>query len=893
MTTESRRAGRSAVQANPPPRETDGLIVGDPPTADTQGVRQGWVCPRCGASTFNERSPNQWWCELAQGGCDRGLEHPLLLWRLGADKVPVEAIVSPKLILRFDAHMAQGRTFDEAWTRLREDEKLSLPDAVKTLVEERVAKARFGSGLTPDMIVARAAADESTVFEQATIEKLRNLAREDRAGYQRLRSRLKKRFVKVSELDKFVGIDHAPSTNGAGGAESGAQAEVLLRLAKDAELWHTEENEAYATIAVGDHRESHRIASRAFKAWLRRQYWGEKGKSPGADRLQEALGVLEARALYDGPTMGVHVRLARHGDAIWIDRGDRDWSAIQVTTDGWRIVRGDLPVKFRRPPGVRPLPEPIPDGSLSMLRPFLNVGRDEHFILMVAWLIAAFQPEGPYPILVVEGPQGAAKSTNCNILKRLVDPSSLELRQPPHDQNELIIQAANSWTLAYDNVSDIPPWFADALCRLATGGGHSKRQLYTDSDEVILNAKRPVILNGIAGLVERPDLEDRTIGVTLGLVSESERRTERDLWAAFDAVSGQVLGAVLKALSKALKNAATTTLDKKPRMADFATWVVAAEDALVGTPVSKSKEDEPSRLWEAGDFLAAYEAEREEAIEAVLQANEVAFAVKMLADAAPKDGWAGTMGDLLEALKAHAFPQGIPKVLPKAWPKSARGLTGILKRFHTTLLMNRVKVTWGTHGREGNQVEITKAAADYKDRKQDPQKGGQQQQLPPKVPEQPSQRSQPSPTGEKTGEGSGERSPTATPQRSQPSPNVHTAPTGGGEGRERRERSAGTFGAPAGDETGLADAISKMGRSRIPRPRPPSHELRVAVLNAIRGHHDQELGATPYDKIQEDPKVVEIASDTNDIAGAVEHLLDEGIVEEPLLGRLRLREAGA
>jgi hypothetical protein len=54
----------------------------------------------------------------------------------------------------------------------------------------------------------------------------------------------------------------------------------------------------------------------------------------------------------------------------------------------------------------------------------------------------------------------------------------------------------------------LPHWLSDALCRLATGGSFAVRQLYTDDEEVLFEASRPILLNGIEDVICRPDLGD-------------------------------------------------------------------------------------------------------------------------------------------------------------------------------------------------------------------------------------------------------------------------------------------------------------------------------------------------------------------------------------------------
>src|SRR5262249_8067329 len=75
----------------------------------------------------------------------------------------------------------------------------------------------------------------------------------------------------------------------------------------------------------------------------------------------------------------------------------------------------------------------------------------------------------------------------------------------------LFISANNGHCIAFDNVSSLPPWLSDALCQIATGGGFATRQLWTDADETLFDARRPVVLNGIEEFVTRGDLASRSL----------------------------------------------------------------------------------------------------------------------------------------------------------------------------------------------------------------------------------------------------------------------------------------------------------------------------------------------------------------------------------------------
>ena len=198
---------------------------------------------------------------------------------------------------------------------------------------------------------------------------------------------------------------------------------------------------------------------------------------------------------------------------------------------------------------------------------------------MVAWALAVLRNQGPYPVLVLSGEQGSAKSTFSAILRALLDPNTAPLRALPREDRDLFIAASNGHVLAFDNVSGLPAWISDTLCRLATGGGFAVRQLYTDQDEVLFDAARPVILNGIEDIVTRPDLADRAVFLTLEPIPEERRRPEAELWAAFEAERARILGVLLDAVVEGLKRLPDTHLPKLPRMADFALWASACETA--------------------------------------------------------------------------------------------------------------------------------------------------------------------------------------------------------------------------------------------------------------------------------------------------------------------------
>jgi hypothetical protein len=466
------------------------------------------------------------------------------------------------------------------------------------------------------------------------------------------------------------GRENHATASGGGEEDDGKQklaaATVLVQLAIAAkvELFHSPNMDGYATVPLEGRRETWSLKSKGFRRWLNRLYFQAKDKTAGGQAVQDAIATLEGQALFDGPECHVHVRLAEHGGKIYLDLADPQWQAVEVDAAGWRIV-SDPPVKFRRTKGLLPLPVPLTGGSIDELRPFVNVAGDDDWRLLVAWLVQALRPRGPYPVLCHHGEQGSAKSTTARVIRSLTDPSSAPLRCQPRDERDLMIAATNSWTVAFDNLSYLSEWLSDALCRLATGGGFSTRELYTDDEETIFDAMRPCILTSIEDVATRGDLLERAIILCHPQIPDDKRRTEGEFWAAFEMVRPRILGALLDAVSGAMCELPHTGIQFLPRMADFATWVTAAESTLG---------------WEPGSFLKSYTGNQQEANELTLDASPVVAPLRQFAES--KGEWEGTAGDLLNELTAIV---GEAVAKSKDWPKKPNVFSGKLRRLAPNL----------------------------------------------------------------------------------------------------------------------------------------------------------------------------------------------------------------
>ena len=475
-------------------------------------------------------------------------------------------------------------------------------------------------------LVERTAADPGAPFEPDTLGRLAELKKSDRAAFEALRAKLRKVGCRVTALDEAIAEENGDTIR-----RGPTQAEILIELARSAELFHTPDGTGFADLDISGHRETWPIRSKGFRRWIARRFFETTDGAPNSEALQSALNVIEARAHFDAPERAVHIRVAAFDNRLYLDLCDETWRAVEIDSSGWRVI-DDPPVRFRRAAGMQPLPIPVPGGSIDRLRFFVNVQSEADFVLVVAWALAVLRNRGPYPVLVLVGEQGSAKSTFSAILRRLLDPNTAPLRALPREDRDLFIAASNGHVLVFDNVSGLLAWISDTLCRLATGGGFAVRQLYTDQDEVLFDAARPIILNGIEDIVTRQDLADRALFLTLEPIPEERRRSEVELWAAFEAERPQILGALLDAVVEGLKRLPEINLPKLPRMADFAMWATACETAL----------------WPAGTFWSAYCGNRDEAVEAVIDTDQIAAGVRSLMGS--RTEWTGTASDLLGAL---------------------------------------------------------------------------------------------------------------------------------------------------------------------------------------------------------------------------------------------------
>lgn len=499
----------------------------------------------------------------------------------------------------------------------------------------------------------------------------------------------------VDDLIALASPDLLPApAEGEDDEGSGPQAYQLVTIGRRAELFHDSLGDPYAAIEMSNHREIWPLRAKRFAQWLRFQYFQAFHQAPGSDAVRTAIGVLEGLAVFQGAEYALANRVAWHEGALYYDLTDNAWRAVRIDAEGWTVLDRP-PILFRRYAHQHAQVLPTAGGNPWDLFRFLNVIEADRLLLLV-WLIAAFLPGIPHPLTDFHGEKGAGKSYGQRVLRRLIDPSEVELLSFPSEVRELVQQLSHHYAPCYDNIDGLPPWLSDLLCRAVTGDGFSKRELYSDDDDVIYHYQRVILLNGINVVSQRSDLLDRTILIGLMRLSKTERREERDLWEAFEAARPHLLGAIFATLSRAIRVYSTLELPELERMADFTRWGAAMSEALGR---------------DAEDFLDAYSKNIKAQTREAAESHIVGAAVLALME--DRSTWAGTPSVLLTALEeagetARLFRRSASgKVEAKGWPGAPHILTRRLNEVRSNLADLGIAIAGDREG-ERRTITITK-----------------------------------------------------------------------------------------------------------------------------------------------------------------------------------------
>jgi hypothetical protein len=414
------------------------------------------------------------------------------------------------------------------------------------------------------------------------------------------------------------------------------------------------------------------LTSRCY-TWLRRLMWDEEGRSVSGEYLKMAAGTLSAHAEFSGESRELYTRAAWHEGVLYYEL--RPGKVVRVGPGGWTF-EAKPPVLFRRYVNLKALPDPEAGGSLDVLDELVNLKSERDRRLFKTYLVTVPLEHVGRPIFNASGAMGSGKTTVGRVVKRTWDPTAPETVR--FDPRDFLQKAMHAYIVMLDNQNTIPEWAADTLCRLVSGEADSKRRLYTDDEDVIIELRRAVILNGINVPTDRGDVLDRSLVVELERIPDSERKTEEELWERFEAEHPKLLGALFDTLAKAIALKPSLKLSRRPRLADWGEYAAAVYEVMG---------------WGAETFLKDWDEVVKVQNQATLDGSPVAQAIiKFMED---KDEYIATSSEMHSKLKVVATQLGVDVDRDKAWPKSARWLWRRIKEVLPLLVAAGIEASRG------------------------------------------------------------------------------------------------------------------------------------------------------------------------------------------------------
>jgi putative DNA primase/helicase len=481
------------------------------------------------------------------------------------------------------------------------------------------------------------------------------------------------------------------------------QADFVLRsvLANKPGLWRSPAGDVYLRLTLGDSMRQMPVRSKQAARLIRRLHgvasqvavngpddtWVMQPATVSDATVAVVQASLEAMA-HATTVLQPCVRIAEYGNAWWLDLGDASGAVVRIDNSKWWIETKRCPAPLIRAPGMLALPIPQRNWrDTSVLADFaarLCLDDENDLMTVLCFLLAALRPHGPYPILIVQGEDGSAKSTVCRLLRDLIDPHEAALEALPESERDLAVIAATCHVLAFDNVSGLTPEQADRMCRLSTGYMFRTRTNYADRDVSSFPWCGPQIVNGIPPLIARSDFASRVWKVRVRR-PQNGYRPERTLRDGLGLLRKRMLACVLDGLVAGRKGlgAGASAPDALPRMAG------AAEFCMAAAPVFG---------WTEDDVAAMFRRKYAEAMRDVA-ANDLVAATIVDWLSAYGDQQAGgkpiwpmaPVGKLYKVL-TEQMPR--PASFSPQWPRGTSAFAAALARIRGALAAAGVSLIW-------------------------------------------------------------------------------------------------------------------------------------------------------------------------------------------------------
>jgi len=536
-----------------------------------------------------------------------------------------------------------------------EDENGNLIDKIKE------AEYIFAKRLLDDLILPS--------WSEESYKRLKNTYLQGRVGFETWRRYIRENPERIEDKKELENFEN----------------NIIKQID---ELWRDEHGISYATIINNYHKENLKIYSRNFKNFITKIIYEDSNKVPNSNQIKSLQDIFSAKAQFEGEQHQTYLRCARFENVIYIDLCRQDWRILEITESDIRIVESNI--KFKRFNHMKELlfDKNSEKEDLNLILKYCKIENERDKLLFKCDCILQIIPDIPRAIDIYFGSPGSSKTNSMKTKKKIIDPSSMDSLSLPKDKNELIQQLSHHYICAYDNIRRINNEFSDLFCRVVTGDSFSKRELYTDDEDIIYSLKRKLMFNGINVCGEEPDFLDRSITYELSRIPKKERKKESILISEFEKDQPKITGATFKILQKTLSKIKEIEIKELPRMADYCFW---------GEAVSQVFGENPKA------FTINYFDKIGNLSKEALEANPVGLS--LLEFLKENNEFEGTASDLLGKLKQKAEEL---KINLKYFPNAPNSLTRRINEIKANLEEEGIKIEYDARGKQRKIIIFSK-----------------------------------------------------------------------------------------------------------------------------------------------------------------------------------------
>ncbi len=170
-------------------------------------------------------------------------------------------------------------------------------------------------------------------------------------------------------------------------------------------------NRLHISIKINDHVECIPLDSKRFKSLIRKEILEKRNKTISDDKIDRIVKSIQAEKTFDENIEQKELFLRVAGlddDAIYYDLTNQKWEIIKITHEVWQIVKNNEIPLFKRYernsiPQVYPIKDIQNDQYFSEFLKLFNLRNQKDLLLFSVYLISAFIPDIPKPVLVISG----------------------------------------------------------------------------------------------------------------------------------------------------------------------------------------------------------------------------------------------------------------------------------------------------------------------------------------------------------------------------------------------------------------------------------------------------------------------------------------------------------